>query len=497
MAISQITTSNTFQQWLTSTQLLIEHANYFQNTTNLVFESANNVTNTNTFIQSYVSSAYDTANTVNTIANFANTTANIANTTAYNANAIANIANTTAYNANTVATQILSDITTGNVTLEVINDTTRNANLNVALFEVSSGLTSNVYASASKLNFNPSTGALSSIEYKVNGVTVIDSGRNLVNLGSAIAVANGGTGATTSANARINLGVAIGTDVQAYSATLNTVSNGTYTGATSITTLGTISTGTWSASTIAVNRGGTGLTVYAAGDILYASGTATLAKVAGAATGSALLSGGTSGAPAWGKVGLTTHVSGILSVANGGTGGTLPVANGGTGGTTSSAARTNLGLAIGTDVQAYSANLAAFALKTAPSGTVVGTTDTQTVNSKTMYSTTLHGVTLNDGYTEEVFTVTGTTPALSPANGSIQVWTLTGSSTPTAGTWNSGQSITLMIDDGSARTINWTSVPVTWKTDLGSAPTLNLTGFTVIVLWKVSTTIYGARVGNS
>lgn len=117
--------------------------------------------------------------------------------------------------------------------------------------------------------------------------------------------------------------------------------------------------------------------------------------------------------------------------------------------------------------------------------------------TQTLTNKTANGLVLNDGYTEEVFAVTGTTPALSPTNGSIQTWTLTGNSTPTAGTWAAGQSITLMVDDGTAYTITWTSLAVTWKTDGGLAPTLNTTGFTAIALWKVGTTIYGARVGNA
>ena len=110
---------------------------------------------------------------------------------------------------------------------------------------------------------------------------------------------------------------------------------------------------------------------------------------------------------------------------------------------------------------------------------------------------TASGLTLNDGYTEEIFAVSGTTPALSPTNGSIQTWTLSGGSTPTAGTWANGQSITLMIDDGSAHTITWTSLAVTWKTGGGTAPTLQTTGFTAIALWKVGNVIYGARVGDA
>ena len=102
--------------------------------------------------------------------------------------------------------------------------------------------------------------------------------------------------------------------------------------------------------------------------------------------------------------------------------------------------------------------------------------------------------TFKNGITETVYALSGTTPALNPANGTIQTWTLSASSTPTD-SLSAGQSMTLMIDDGSAYTITWPSV--TWKTDSGSAPTLNTSGYTVVELWKVSTTLYGARVGNN
>lgn len=66
-------------------------------------------------------------------------------------------------------------------------------------------------------------------------------------------------------------------------------------------------------------QGGTGQTSYTVGDILYASTTTALSKLADVATGNALISGGVGVAPSYGKIGLTTHISGVLPTANGGT----------------------------------------------------------------------------------------------------------------------------------------------------------------------------------
>ncbi len=72
----------------------------------------------------------------------------------------------------------------------------------------------------------------------------------------------------------------------------------TYVGQTSITTLGTVTTGTWSANTIATTKGGTGLTSFATGDMLYASDTNTLAKLTAGTSGKVLQING-SGLPVW------------------------------------------------------------------------------------------------------------------------------------------------------------------------------------------------------
>lgn len=183
------------------------------------------------------------------------------------------------------------------------------------------------------------------------------------------------------------------------------------------------------------------------------------------------------------------------------------VAEGGTGVTTLT------GVVKGNGTSAFSAATPGTDYLAPPSGTdllkadnggalaaaVAGTDYVTPDGSETLTNKTLSNPLIDGGYTEDVFTIVdGASVDLDPSDGSIQVWTLGANRTPVTPTnWSEGQSITLMIEDGTDYTITWTSVAVTWKTDGGSAPTLNTTGYTAIALWKVGSVIYGARVGNA
>lgn len=121
---------------------------------------------------------------------------------------------------------------------------------------------------------------------------------------------------------------------------------------------------------------------------------------------------------------------------------------------------------------------------------------TQTLSNKTLVDPVITGAIL-----EDIFTITdGAAFEIDPSNGTIQLITLGASRTPKATNFVNGESVTLMILDGTAFTLTWTDTTfggsgVVWVG--GTAPTLDTTKYTVIEFWKVGGQVYGALVGSA
>ena len=261
----------------------------------------------------------------------------------------------------------------GNTTLGDASGDTLTVNatptFNVAIPAASGGTGQTSYAVGDLLYASTST-AISKLADVATGNSLISGGIGVAPSWGKIGLTTHVSGTLATANGGTNL-------------TTFTSGGAVYASSASVLTTGTLP----------ATAGGTGFASYAIGDIVYASTTTAFSKLAGVATGNSLISGGVGAAPSWGKIGLTTHVSGTLPATSGGTGlntyavgdllvggatntvstiadvvtgnalisggvgvapswgaigltthvsGTLPIGNGGTNATTADAARVNL-----------------------------------------------------------------------------------------------------------------------------------------------------------
>lgn len=131
----------------------------------------------------------------------------------------------------------------------------------------------------------------------------------------------------------------------------------------------------------------------------------------------------------------------------------------------------NIATAIATK-QDYDADLSAFALKTAPTGDVVGTTDTQGLTNKTLTNPTV------TNYVESVVAIgtVSSSHTLALTSGTVQTATLTASTacTFTMPTATAGKSFILLLKQ-AASTGNGTATFTSVKWGTAGAPTVTAT----------------------
>jgi hypothetical protein len=205
------------------------------------------------------------------------------------------------------------------------------------------------------------------------------------------------------------------------------------------------------AGTLAVGNGGTGATSLTANNVLLGNGTSALQVVAPGTSGNVLTSNGTT----WAS--------------------TTPAAQ----------SYPGAGVAVSTG-SAWTTSL------TAPSGALVGTTDSQTLTNKTVEAGTF-----TNGYTEETYTANSSTAiTIDLANGSLQIITLTGSPTITMPTAVAGKSFTMLLKTGSGSyAVTWSTVK--WPSDTAPTVTTTASKMDKFVFTSDGTNWYGSVAGQA
>ena len=111
--------------------------------------------------------------------------------------------------------------------------------------------------------------------------------------------------------------------------------------------------------------------------------------------------------------------------------------------------------------------------------------------SKVVTANAIGDVKFANAIIETVYALTGT--ALDPNNGTMQTKTISGNTTFTDGL-SSGESMSLHLTSASSYTITWPTIY--WISRIGNvAPTL--TASDTVILFKISSTLYGVWIGSS